>query len=191
MHATSDGVVVVHHDPVLYAEGVPQSAAVPIAAARFDQLRAHALAPGISVPTLTETLEAIGARATVFIEIKARDIEPHVVRCIRESRSDCAVHSFDHRIVSTVKKIFPAIRCGVLQVARHLDPVASLRETGAEDLWQHIDYVDEDLIAIAHSMGARVIAWTANDSAQWSFLRRIGADGICTDHIGELTAASR
>jgi glycerophosphoryl diester phosphodiesterase len=79
----------------------------------------------------------------------------------------------------------------VLQVARHLDPVASLRETGAEDLWQHVDYIDEDLVAAAHSMGARVIAWTANDPAQWSFLRRIGADGICTDHIGELTAAGR
>jgi glycerophosphoryl diester phosphodiesterase len=140
---------------------------------------------------LTQTLEAIGTRATVFIEIKARDIEPHVVRCIRESRSDCAIHSFDHRIVRTVKKIFPAIRCGVLQVARHLDPVASLRETGAEDLWQHVDYVDEDLVAAAHSVGARVIAWTANDPAQWVLLRRIGADGICTDNIGELTAATR
>jgi glycerophosphoryl diester phosphodiesterase len=58
-------------------------------------------------------------------------------------------------------------------------------------LWQHVDYVDEDLVAAAHSMGARVIAWTANEPAQWSSLRRIGADGICTDNIGELTAASR
>jgi glycerophosphoryl diester phosphodiesterase len=127
----------------------------------------------------------------VFVEIKAKDIEPLVVRCIRESSSDCSVHSFDHRIVKSVKTIFPAIRCGVLQVARHLNPLASLQETGAEDLWQNVDYIDEDLITRAHAIGARVIAWTANDAAQWASLRRLGIDGICTDRIGDLAAAAR
>ena len=190
VHATSDGVVVVHHDPVFHAEGVPQGDLISIAATPFDRLRARQLAPGIPIPTLTETLEAIGTRAVVFIEIKAPDIEAHVVRCVRESQTECAVHSFDHRIVRTVKEIFPAIRCGVLQVARHIDPLASIRATGAEDLWQHVDYVDEQLVADAQSIGARVIAWTANDSTRWSFLRRIGVGGICTDRIGELAAAS-
>ncbi len=191
VHATSDGVVVVHHDPVLHAGGVPRGDAIRIAAIPFDELRAHPVAPGFPIPTLTETLDAIGTRATVFIEIKAKDIEPHVVRCVREARSESAVHSFDHRVIRTVKKIFPAIRCGVLQVARHLDPVASLRETGAEDLWQQVDYIDEELVAEAHSIGARVIAWTANDSTHWPFLRAIGVDGICTDRIGDLAAAAR
>jgi len=190
VHATSDGVVVVHHDPVLYAGGVPGSDPTPISGTPFDRLKDHRLTAGVSIPTLAQTLDVIGTRAVVFVEIKARAIEPHVVRCIRESRSDCAIHSFDHRIVTNVKKIFPAIRCGVLQVARHLDPVASLRATGAEDLWQNVEYIDEDMVGQAHAIGARVIAWTANDIAQWSFLRAIGVDGICTDRIGELTAAA-
>jgi len=88
-----------------------------------------------------------------------------------------------------VKQIFPAIRCGVLQVARHLDPLASLTAVGAEDLWQHVDYVDEELVTRAHAQGARVIAWTANDQSQWAVLRDLGVDGICTDRIGELAAA--
>jgi glycerophosphoryl diester phosphodiesterase len=170
---------------------VPHSEPIAISASPFERLRFHQLAPGIHLPTLTETLDAIGTRATVFIEIKARDIEAHVVRCVRESQSDCAVHSFDHRIVKTVKEIFPAVRCGVLQVARHLDPVASLRATGAEDLWQHVDYIDEQLVADAHSIGGRVIAWTANDSTRWPFLRRIGVGGICTDRIADLATATR
>jgi glycerophosphoryl diester phosphodiesterase len=70
-----------------------------------------------------------------------------------------------------------------------MDPVASLRATHAEDLWQHVDYIDEDLVGQAHSIGARVIAWTANDSTRWPFLRRIGVGGICTDRIAELAAA--
>ena len=169
---------------------MPQSDPIRISGTPFDRLKDHQLTAGVSVPTLAQALDAIGTRAVVFVEIKAGDIEPHVVRCIRESRADCAVHSFDHRIVTNVKKIFPAIRCGVLQVARHLDPVASLRATGAEDLWQNVEYIDEDMVGQAHAIGARVIAWTANDIAQWSFLRAIGVDGICTDRIGELTAAA-
>jgi len=182
---------VVHHDPVLYAGDVPRSSPVRISSTPFDALKSHRLAAGISVPTLSHALDAIGTRAVVFVEIKAPDIEPNVVRSIRESRAECAVHSFDHRIVTNVKKIFPAIRCGVLQVARHIDPVASLRATGAEDLWQHVDYVDDDLVGLAHAIGARVIAWTANDIDQWSVLRRLGVDGICTDRIGELAAVVR
>jgi glycerophosphoryl diester phosphodiesterase len=191
VHATSDGIIVVHHDPVIHAGDMPESPPIAIAAVSAADLSSHSLAPGISVPSLVEALDAIGTRAMVFVEIKAKAIEPLVVRCIRESSSDCAVHSFDHRIVKSVKTIFPAIRCGVLQVARHLNPLASLEETGAEDLWQNVDYIDEDLITRAHAIGARVIAWTANDAAQWASLRRLGVDGICTDRIGDLAAAAR
>ena len=35
-------------------------------------------------------------------------------------------------------------------------------------------------------MGARVIAWTANDPIQWNTLYALGVDGICTDRIAEL-----
>jgi len=108
------------------------------------------------------------------------------VRVIRESNANCAVHSFDHRIVKTVKSIFPAIRTGVLQNARHVDPVASLLLVGAQDLWQEVSFIDEDLVARAHAVNARVIAWTANDADHWETLKRIGVDGICTDRIAEL-----
>jgi glycerophosphoryl diester phosphodiesterase len=168
---------------------VPKSTGIPIAITSAAELRAYPLVQGVPIPTLVETLEQIGTGARVFVEIKAKNIEPLVVRCIRESGTDCAVHSFDHRIVSSVKKIFPAIRCGVLEVARHIDPVASLEATGAEDLWQHVDYIDDELVATAHARGARVIAWTANDPAQWQTLFRMGIDGICTDNISELAAA--
>lgn len=170
---------------------MPRRSGARIADLSASEVKRRQLAPGIPIPALTEVLEAVAARAAIYVEIKAPNIEPLVVRCIRESDADCAVHSFDHRIVRTVKSIFPAIRCGVLQVARHIDPVASLVATGAEDLWQHVDYVDADLVRDAHALGARVIAWTANDPAQWDHLRSIGVDAICTDRIGELAALAR
>lgn len=150
------------------------------------ELEHFPLADGTRVPTLREALDVIGARAIVYVEIKAREIEALVTRCIRESEATCAVHSFDHRIVRIVKSMFPAIRTGVLEVSRHIDPIASLASASAQDLWQEVDSIDEEIVERAHSVGARVVAWTANDSKQWDTLYAIGVDAICTDRIAEL-----
>ncbi len=186
MHATRDGIVVVHHDPVVHARHPQRPAYRAIADLSDEELQQFPLADGTRIPTLPETLDAIGDRATVYVEIKAPNIEPLVTRCIRESEATCAVHSFDHRIVKIVKAIFPAIRTGVLEVSRHIDPIGSLLAASAEDLWQEVDSIDEEIVERAHSVGARVIAWTANESSQWETLHALGVDAICTDRIAEL-----
>ena len=186
VHATSDGVVIVHHDETL--RGSPKRRIAEITA---EELKRFPLAAGVEIPTLVEVFAAIGQRAFVYVEIKARDIEPLVVRCIREAGSMCAVHSFDHRIVKNVKAIFPAIPTGVLEVARHVDPVAALVAAGARDLWQEASFIDEDLVVRAHAARGRVIAWTADDAEQWKTLTEMGVDGICTNRIGPLATQSR
>ena len=183
VHATSDGVVIVHHDPNVTAPGEAPSQLVDLSA---SELSRFPLADGIEIPTLANVLSAIGDRAKVYVEIKALDIEPLVVRCIRESPANCAVHAFDHRVVKTVKALFPAIRTGVLEVGRHIDPVASLIAAGAQDLWQEASFIDEDLVVRAHASGARVIAWTSDAPDQWETLTEMGVDGICTNLIAEL-----
>jgi glycerophosphoryl diester phosphodiesterase len=140
------------------------------------------------IPTLPEVLATVGRRVIVYVEIKAPNIEALVTRCIRESETTCAVHSFDHRIVKIVKSIFPAIRTGVLEVSRHVDPVASLASASAEDLWQEVDTIDTEIVEKTHAVGARVVAWTANDPRQWETLHALGVDAICTDRIAELAA---
>ena len=186
VHATRDGIVVVHHDPVVHARHPQRPARRRIADLSVAELAEFPLAGGVRIPTLSETLDAIADRASVYVEIKAANIEPLVTRIIRESNATCAVHSFDHRVVRNVKAIFPAIRTGVLEVSRHIDPVASLADTAAEDLWQEVDSIDEEIVQRAHSAGARVVAWTANEAAQWETLYDLGVDGICTDRIAEL-----
>jgi glycerophosphoryl diester phosphodiesterase len=186
VHATRDGVVVVHHDPVVHARHPQRPARKAIADLSLAELAEFPLSDGSRIPTLPETLDVIGPRAMVYVEIKARDIEPLVTRCIRESESRCAVHSFDHRIVRNVKAIFPAIRTGVLEVSRHIDPAASLSDASAEDLWQEVDTIDQEVVERAHMIGARVVAWTANEPTQWETLYMLGVDAICTDRIAEL-----
>ena len=185
VHATLDGTLVVHHDDEVNAVGEPRR---KIVETTFADLRKFPLADGIEIPSLNDVLSAINDTAFVYVEVKAPNIEPLVTRVIRESGSRCAVHSFDHRIVKSVKSFLPAVRTGVLEVSRHLDPAISLQMTGAEDLWQDVSFIDEELVARVHAINARVIAWTANDADQWETLRRIGVDGICTDRIAELGA---
>ena len=188
VHATSDGVGVVHHDPTVAWRRNKSQTTAAIADLTSVELRKVVLSGDARIPTLADVLNAVGDGPRVYVEIKGERIEPLVVRCIRESSANCAVHSFDHRIARTVKEIFPAIRTGVLEVARHLDPLAALVETGAEDLWQDRTLIDEDLVTRVHSANCKVIAWTSNDPAEWKRLRAIGVDGICTDRIGELAA---
>lgn len=187
VHATRDGVVVVHHDPAVNAPGHPTAQIVDLS---ISEISRFPLAHGVEIPTLQAVLDAIGDNARVYVEIKGTDIEPLVVRCIRESAATCAVHAFDHRVVKIVKKIFPAIRTGVLESARHIDPVASLLAAGAQDLWQEVSFIDEEVVARAHAVNARVIAWTSNDAREWEFLSALGVDGICTDRIAELATWS-
>jgi glycerophosphoryl diester phosphodiesterase len=186
VHAATDGTVVVHHDAAIKGPGVRKARIADLSA---DDLRRYPLADGVEIPTLAAVLDAIADRVMTYVEIKAPNIEPLVVRCIRNSGSRCAVHSFDHRIVRNVKGLFPAIPTGVLQVARHWDPVASLVAVGARDLWQEASFIDEDLVARAHAIHARVIAWTSDDPDQWKSLLDLGVDGICTNLIGELATA--
>ncbi|MDQ6768812.1 MAG: hypothetical protein M3Z54_02355 [Gemmatimonadota bacterium] len=190
VHATRDGVVVVHHDPDIGSGRKRGRAKHAIAELTASELARFPLADGIVIPTLEDVLDAIGHKATVYVEIKGQHIEPLVVRCIRESSATCAVHSFDHRTVATVKKIFPAIRTGVLETVRHADPVTPLESTGAVDLWQEVGTIDEDLVARVHAHDARVVAWTSNRPREWKALRAIGVDAICTDRIGDLATFS-
>ena len=190
MHATGDGIVVVHHDAVVHARHPQRPAHRRVADLSVAELAEFPLAEGVRIPTLSEALATIGKRATVYVEIKAPNIEPLVTRDIREAVATCAVHSFDHRVVKNVKAIFPAVRTGVLEVSRHIDPAASLADTAAEDLWQEVDSIDEELVQRAHSVGARVVAWTANEPGQWETLYHLGVDAICTDRIAELATYS-
>ena len=187
MHATRDGVVVVHHDPVVHARHPQRPAHSAIAELEALDLERFRLADGTRIPTLSQVLLSVGTRATVYVEIKASNIEVLVTRCIRETEATCAVHSFDHRVVKIVKSIFPAIRTGVLEVSRHIDPVASLASASADDLWQEVGFIDAELVERAHLVGARVVAWTANEPDQWDALYDLGVDAICTDRIAELT----
>ena len=194
VHATRDGVVVVHHDPHLSRESSSPLAGRAIAALDHDELSTFELQPGVALPTLDAVLEAIVPRARMYIEIKAPNLEGLVAASlakIAKAAEYCAVHSFDHRIVQRFRQLAPNIPGGILIVAYPIDATSLLRAADARDFWEQCEFVDGDLVKSIHDVDGRVIAWTGNDEAEWSRLRAAGVDGICTDRVAALISSLR
>jgi glycerophosphoryl diester phosphodiesterase len=193
VHATRDGVVVVHHDPVLPRAIDSPIAGRPIASLELSELDSFELAPGVGLPTLEEVIRAVGERAALYIEIKAPQVEALVAQVISAAptATRSAVHSFDHRIALKFASIAPRVPTGILEVGYPVDASSLLSAARARDLWQACEFIDDELVTAIHALGGRVIAWTCNDPEQWARFRSIGVDGICTDRSAACAIWSR
>ncbi|MGH7532008.1 MAG: glycerophosphodiester phosphodiesterase [Gemmatimonadales bacterium] len=178
IHATTDGALVVHHDPALDGVGI-------IAAHSLAEVRRVTLPNGEPVPTLSEALVAAGD-LQVWIEVKTLPAR-HDGRLLDAIASGphperYAVHGFDHRIITRLGALAPALRRGVLSASRPIDPLAQVVAAGAEVLWQESSMTDRDLVAVLHAAGKQVIAWTPNDPDDLARLAALGVDGLCSNY---------
>jgi glycerophosphoryl diester phosphodiesterase len=180
VHATADGAIVVHHDPVL-----PDGRW--IRDLRAEEVRRHRLLTGEPPPFLSEVLAAAPA-LRLWIEVKA--LEPRwdgaLLAVIDEAPDRCAIHSFDHRLIARLGRLRPSLARGVLSVSYPVDPLAQLRDAGANTLWQEWQLIDRDLVDLVHGAGCRIIAWTVNDRAVAAHLSALGVDGLCGNYPDRL-----
>jgi len=191
VHSTQDGVIVVHHDPVVRvvdAMGVPRACAIVElnAATVLDP----ALPDGGRLPTLESVLEMVQSQAAVYVEAKATGIAEGLVACFdRYPQVRIAVHSFDHRIPVMVRRLRSNIPIGVLSSSYPISLTSFLSGARPDAYWQSAELIDADLVREAHACGCRVIAWTVNDPDHARALIALGVDGLCTDIPGALRAA--
>lgn len=186
VHATRDGVVIVHHDFFPRGRsGDRRLASRPIADLSFAELQTFDLGGGERIPSLRELVEAVAVRARLYVEIKGRGCEELLASAL-PAGSTVAVHSFDHRSISRMAALAASISRGVLQGSYMVDNCIGLKSASASDLWQHFELIDTDLVGEVHACGGRVIAWTANEERDWERLAEAGVDAICTDHVARL-----
>lgn len=178
IHTAVDGNLVVHHDPAIRGVG-------PIASHTLGAIRRVALPNGEPIPTLEEALAVLGG-LEVWIEVKALppSADQRLLAAIDRSPSPprCAVHSFDHAIVSRLGAERPALRRGVLSSERPADPARMMAAAGATALWQRRDGIDAELVEAVHRTGGEVIAWTVNDSKLARRLAALGVDALCGNY---------
>ena len=185
VHATSDGVLLVHHDAMVPGVG------------RIGDLRASAflachLPNGEAIPTLPEIL-TICQGMDVWVELKTLppEADPILLAALASGPAPAsyAVHSFDHRIIARLGNQRPELRRGVLLSSYLLDVLPALTGTGADTLWMEASIADAELVRRLHDDGVQLIAWTANDPAEIDRLLEIGVDGICGNYPDRIRAA--
>jgi glycerophosphoryl diester phosphodiesterase len=183
VHATRDGIVVVHHDSVLGAAARNLSG-VPIVDILWNDLNRVRFDGDISIPSLQEILAATPSDVFVYVEVKGSEIEALVAADLAASATRCAVHSFDHDAIARFADIAPEVRRGLLfDRLEGIDVAAIMRRTGAVDVWPDRHLIDDALVATVHGAGGRVVAWTVNDRDVAERLTAAGVDGLCTDDV--------
>lgn len=185
VHATRDGVVVIHHDPDL-GRSFGSLAGRAIAGLDWSALGALGIAEELAVPTLAQLLTIMPNGATAYVELKGDGIERLVADVVRASSARCAVHSFDHEAIRRLREIAPEIPRGILLDALPDDLDGAIAATGARDVWPNWRLIDALLVNQIHAAGARVIAWTVNGRGVAEDLVAHGVDGLCTDDVGLL-----
>lgn len=182
VHATADGVVVVHHDPHL-------PGGLDIAGTPWDVVKRAAASSGVEIPTLADVCALVGDRVELFVEIKGVGIENAVRSVLENHRGRSAVHSFDWVAIARLSRVDRRLRLGLLFDERVPDVAAMLAAHGALDAWPHHSLVDAPLVESVHGAGGRVIAWTANARRDIERLTALGVDGVCTDDVTLVSVA--
>ena len=177
VHATADGVVVVHHDAAT-------SDGVEIARARWGDLSPSRRRSGATeIPTLASVCDLVAERAELFVEIKGEGIEEAVTAVLEGRSGTFAIHSFDHATIGRLARARVPYRLGLLFEEAVDDAVELLVEYGASDAWPHRSLIDRPLVERIQRSGGRVIAWTVNSASEARRLAGYGIDGICTDDV--------
>ena len=184
VHLTSDGHLVVHHDPAVKTEAGP----VPIRTMTLADA-AGLRVRGEPIATLADVIAAVGGRMRIYCELKGVGTAAPAAALLGPMRDGAAVHSFDHRMIAEAEALAPDLPRGVLEASYHRDATFPLRDVQAEALWQNEALIDQALVDSVHAAGARIIAWTVNAPERARELASMGVDGICTDDVAGIAAA--
>jgi len=192
VHATSDGVVVVHHDKTLERT---TDAAGPVAKQPWSIVRQALVAGNEPVCRLDELLEDLPT-AKINLEVKADPAVGPVLDVLRRMNAwdRVCLASFSEQRLNRVRRdggdrLLTGIgaRSAVALRMRAWAPwlLAGPPVRGAVAQLPHrygrLRVVDAGLVRYAHRRGIEVHVWTVDSPAEMSELLDLGADGLMTD----------
>lgn len=191
IHPTSDGELVVIHDPTLERTTNGHGLVAQHTLAQLKELDAgswfHPSFHNERIPTLIEVLSWARGRTRVVIEIKQGPIfYPHVEELLiaaldrTQMRSQVLVISFDHHSVRKVKQLAADVPTGVLYGARVIDPVALATAAGADALMPYWPLITREEVELAHAAGLSIAPWGGPEQ-DYRFILATGVDAVAAD----------
>lgn len=208
-----DGEVVVIHDDTLDRTTTGKG---PVSALTLAELRAldagswfSPAFAGQRIPTLAETLDLIGDRALVNIEIKEEAVVPlrgmdpgptcieaQVARIVNERGpgqvARTIISSFEPLALARLLDLAPEIATAALynsKLQTGHTPRAILRSTGARCFNLSSREVTPAIVEACRAAGAPVFVYTVNDAATFRRLAVMGVHGVFTDRPDILTGS--
>jgi glycerophosphoryl diester phosphodiesterase len=193
VHATRDGVLVVHHDATLRRVAGHPGVLRTMDWADVDPVRVRGRE---KLPRLEEALEALpGMRFNVdlksagtlrpMLELLERDdvAERVAVACTEEGRLRAVRQRFGDRVVTGVsaraalslraRSVLPGVLSRLVRVGGDLAQLP-VRFGG-------LPVVDATSLRAAHAMGVEMHVWTVDRASEMHRLLDLGVDGIMTD----------
>lgn len=197
---TSDGVVVVAHDASLKrTAGVKKE----IQNMTFEELRTYSVGEkwmkdyekkhkeaspvdysDEKIPTLEETIELVGDRAKLCIELKPtskdEDLEEKVVAIIEEYDyvDQCVVQSLSYKSIEKVKKLNPEIQT-IYVMALAMGDFDKLPAADGYNIKE--GYITNIAVQRAHARGKVVYAWNVDDKETLQRMMAMHIDSVVTD----------
>jgi glycerophosphoryl diester phosphodiesterase len=197
VHATSDGVVVVHHDAVLDRT---TDATGAVAALPWSVVGKAKIGGREPVSRLADLLEEL-PDAALNIDVKAESAVEPLVDTLRKANAFhrvCVASFSEARLVKVRRSagdgVLTSMGMGPIarMWARRRLPTWAMRTRGRWRIAQvpvrhgRVTVVDKRLIAAARHCGIEVHVWTIDEPEQMRELIDLGVDGLMTDRPGVL-----
>ncbi len=196
VHMTSDGEIVVIHDPTLNRTTAARGAIAGMTVAEVTAARLKDRAGQTTderVPTLAQLLDLLAPRrAQLLLEIKTGPrgkrypgIEEKALALLRDRRmaERTLVMAFEPETVRRVRELDPVIRTvrlvGRRQRAR--DTVQQATALGASAIGYDFRLLDADLVAATRAARLTVGAWTVNEESDIRGVIDLGVDVVISD----------
>lgn len=154
---------------------------------------------GTPIPSLREAL-AFTKENHWWVNIEIKDasgthadatIVEQVVALVEElgMQEQVLISSFNFDYLRRVKAVQPAIATGALTSKAISDPLALLRDLGAQALNPSLKVVQADQVSLLRQAGYGVNVWTVNEESDMRELIAMGVTGIFTDFPQRLKMA--
>jgi glycerophosphoryl diester phosphodiesterase len=197
---TKDHVPVVYH--YYYLEGFTNLPG-PIFDCTLEQLKSaqysgnYADRQQTQIPTLRETLETIGGRIGLELEIKGPEPEAPLIigRMLRDYWSlwdELEVTSYEPQLLVTLQAECPGVEVDLLcprsepwmgpDVVAYMAVQGAL-QSGARAVHLHPTQLTDGIVNTVRRAGIEIHSWEANDLESLELLRGHGIPRICTDDL--------
>ncbi len=179
VQVTADRVPVIIHDRLLDRT---TNATGPIDLRTLDSLKEVDAGKGERIPTLEQSLELIGDRAHLDVEIKQGGIEREVLEVLAKfPNARWAISSFDWTVLEAVRARSATADVWLLAVVVSDALFHAARHVNASGVSLLSRALTEETAARLKNAGLDIIIWTVNDPVEALRVAELGAKGLCTD----------